>query len=90
MIGDSDVFARRCPVVLQYLLDFRLRLDLASTERQIEHPPRSATRVDQIYLFIYSFVFGLPSISKPWSILMNSGKIKEKKNEMIFNVFFKA
>lgn len=74
---------------LQYLLDLRLKLDLASTDWQIEHLPRNATRVDQIYLFIYSFMFGLPSIGNPWSILMNSGKIKEK-NKMILNMSFKA
>lgn len=85
----TAMFAWRCSVFLQYLLDLRLKLDLASTERQIEHLPRNATRVDQIYLFIYSFMFGLPSIGNPWSILMNSGKIKEK-NKMILNMFFKA
>lgn len=85
----TAMFAWRCSVFLQYLLDLRLKLDLASTDRQIEHLPRTATRVDQIYLFIYSFMFGLPSIGNPWSILMNSGKIKEK-NKMILNMFFKA
>lgn len=55
----TAMFAWRRSVFLQYLLDFRLRLDLASTQRQIEHLPRNATWVDQIYPFIYSFMLSL-------------------------------
>lgn len=82
--------AWRCSVFLQYLLDFRLRLDLASTQRQIEHLPRNATRVDQIYPFIYSFMLSLPSIR---SSLLNFNELRKDKGtkiKMILNMFFKA
>lgn len=76
----TAMFAWRRSVFLQYLLDFRLRLDLASTQRQIEHLPRNATRADEIYPFIYSFMLSLPSIR---SSLLNFNELRKDKGTKI-------
>lgn len=45
----TATFARRRCVFLQYWSDWTLRLNLASTESQIEHLPREAMRVEHTY-----------------------------------------
>lgn len=65
----TAMFARRRCVFLRHLLD------LACTERQIEHLSQEAMRVEHIYRCIYSFIYSSPGISNPWSISMNPSKI---------------